>query len=231
MNIEDGWPSSVSGDSERVSTLEAALDAVGDRPSADRARLLSALCCEISFRDPLEQRLRMANEAQTIARSLDDTRVVVEVANRLAVPLEVPETFENRLIESAEILPVAEELRDPVLLFWALSHRSVVSCQAGLVDEAERCVSRMHECAVQLGHPFLRFVATTRQATILLLRGRLDESEQLADAALALGTELGRSSAFELYSARNWPTFVPSRAGFASSCRCWSRSSPRGPTT
>ena len=202
MNIEDGWPSSVSGDSDRVSALEAALDAVGDGPSANRARLLSALCCEISFGTPLEQRLRMASEAQTIARSLDDTRVVVEVANRLAVPLEVPETFENRLIESAEILPVAEELRDPVLLFWALSHRSVVSCQAGLVDEAERCVTRMHECAVQLGHPFLRFVATTRQATILLLRGRLNESEQLADAALALGTELGRSSAFELYSAQ-----------------------------
>ena len=59
-------------DVEKVDVLEAALDALPDTDSPERARLLATLCSEITYHSPLERRLALADEAKAIARRLGD---------------------------------------------------------------------------------------------------------------------------------------------------------------
>src|SRR5262249_5690010 len=68
-----GW-TSVTGavDDERVELTEAALAAVGPQSIAERARLLAPLAAEVLFTGDHVWRLDLADEAEALARRLDD---------------------------------------------------------------------------------------------------------------------------------------------------------------
>ena len=54
-------------DAERVEVIEAALDALPNTDSPERARLLATLSTELQYDSPLERRLALAEEAKAIA--------------------------------------------------------------------------------------------------------------------------------------------------------------------
>ena len=82
-------------DEARIATLDAALAAVGDGDSADRARLLAAQGAELMYSRQWDRRVRLSDEALAIARRLGDREALTTVLNLRFVTLLAPETLDR----------------------------------------------------------------------------------------------------------------------------------------
>ena len=181
---------SVSGavDAEKVAVLEAALRAVGDADSRERARLLATLAVELTFSGQWERRVAISDEAVAIARRLGDPMTLSRVLTMRFVPTWMPQTLEERQVSSAEALRLADELGDPWTQLHAARWRFVGLVQAGALGEAGPVLERELKLARALGDPTSRWLSTYDRGTLALIAGRLDEAEELADEAFATGS-------------------------------------------
>ncbi len=190
-----GWTSSVGAvDSDKVEVLEMALARLpGDQP--DRARVLATLCSELAYGSPLERRQALADEALAIAESCGDDAIIVWVLIHIFDPLFVPSLLEQRRIQSADAVARAERIGDPFMLFMAATQATAAAGAAGDIDDADRCLEIMRSVADQLSQPMVDWTLTFMCAGRALLAGDIDEAEQLATAALELGTDSGQPDA------------------------------------
>ncbi len=141
----DGGLSAALGylDEEKVARLEGALALAGEADSPTRAILLARLCSELTFGAPLERRAELADQARSMARRLGDPAILLEVLNTIQYTLDVPETLEDRLQETAQAVELSERVGNPALSFWAAWLRSVATMQAGLPAELEESMQVM----------------------------------------------------------------------------------------
>lgn len=189
-----GWATSAGAvDTDKVEVLETALAHLPG-PHPDRARLLATLCSELAFGAPLERRQALADEAVAIAEACGDDSVIVWV-NRIFDPLFVPSLLEERRTQSADALARAERIGDPFVLFLAAGYVVIAAGAAGDIDEIDRCLEIMRSAAAQLDQPQLNWQHMAFRAARALLAGDTDQAEQLATAALQLGTDGGQPDA------------------------------------
>ncbi len=191
---------SVSGDvdTERVEVLQAALGAVGDAESSERARLLARLCSEFAYQ-PLEERLALAQEAKTTARNLGDPGTLVAVTADCSLPLRVPSTLGGQLADIREAMEIAEQIGDPFGAFWASVWTYVDATIAGDFELAERAEDVVRAISGRLQEPTMVWAQTTQEASLALRRGESDRGEELATKALEIGTASGEPDAFTWY--------------------------------
>ena len=83
-------------DQGRMATLDSALAIVGHDDSSARARLLAIQAAELMYSEEWEHRLRLSDEALTIARRLDDVHALSGVLNLRFVTLLAPGTLSER---------------------------------------------------------------------------------------------------------------------------------------
>ncbi len=164
---------------EKVDILESAL-AVSPQGSPSRARVLAALCNELSFGSTVEHRQELADEALAIARPLDDPSTLVDVSIRLAFPLDLPETRVIRLEATTETLQLADKMDDPVARYWSYMNHSFAALQAGRRADADRSVAAMVSLSDGLGQPWLRWISGFRQALSAVLDGDHAAAERFA---------------------------------------------------
>ena len=181
-------------DTERVAALEAALEAVGLDDTPTRARLLATLGLELTYTADPERRVHLADEALAIARVCGEavTLAHVLVQRFLTIPfVNLPE----RLDISAELIPLAESLGDPVITAQALLLRCRCLFEAGDIEGADRALDAAARLADDLAQPTLRWqvglVATART----ILAGDLEEGERRAQAGFELGQATGQGDA------------------------------------
>src|SRR5439155_9420410 len=106
-------------DDERMATLAAALELVGENDSALRARLLAHLAVELSFGADAERRVSASDQALAIARRIDDRAVLAEVMVLRSYAIVGPELQAERLPLTDQQLALAQELGDPALELMA----------------------------------------------------------------------------------------------------------------
>jgi class 3 adenylate cyclase/tetratricopeptide (TPR) repeat protein len=181
-------------DTEKVAVLEAALERLPAN-HRDRALALATLCSELSYGSTFERRLALAEEAIAIAESSGDDATVVRVLNSVSLPLSVPPQVEQSLDRTAEAIARAEQLDDPVLLFWAVDRRAIAALHAGDIDEYHCDIERRSTLAEQLGQPVMQWSAAYGRAWAAQTAGDLDLAEQLATEALQVGAEGGQPDA------------------------------------
>jgi DNA-binding SARP family transcriptional activator len=189
-------------DDERIAMLDAAIEAIGERASPERARLLATLAAELSFAGGLERRRALADEALRLARSGGDRRTLCRVLWTRFVPIWVPATLEERLSNSDESVRLADELGDRFEQFNAIHWRAVALVQAGRLEEANRDVEREQRLGEGLGEPTTRWLSTYDRANLAIISGRLDEAEQLANRALEIATESKQPDALPFYASQ-----------------------------
>jgi tetratricopeptide (TPR) repeat protein len=194
---------SVSGevDDERVEVIQAALEAVGETESRERARLLARLCSELAYR-PLEERLSLAHEAKTMARHLGDPGTLVAVTNDCSLPLRVPATLDGQFADIREAVEIAEQIGDPLGEFWASAWAYIDATRAGDFDLAERCLATGKMISARLQEPTMLWVQSFQAASLFLRRGEADQAEELATKALELGSASEEPDAFTYYSSQ-----------------------------
>jgi class 3 adenylate cyclase len=188
-------------DAEKVEILETATDLLA-ADSSERALVLATLCSELAHGCPLDRRQRLADEAVAIAESLGDDAVVVRVLNHLHVALQVPSLLELSLNRTADALIRAERIGDPVQMFWAAQWRAEASARAGDVAEMNRCIAIVGSIAEQLDQPLFTWDYTFVSSLPAQIAGDTDRAEQLAMAALKIGTDCGQPDAAIIFGAQ-----------------------------
>jgi DNA-binding SARP family transcriptional activator len=196
-----GWASRAGAlDGERVALLEAALLAVGEHPTATRARLLSVLAAELAFTDDLERRRALSDDAVAIARTLDDPRTLAQVLSCRFDAVRVPDTAAQRDRSTTESLALTEGFDDPIAHWFAVTDRLTVAAELGYRDEVDRRLAEEVELADEL-QGYQRWIALVHQAWRALVAGRFDDCESYADRGLEIGLDTGQPDAFVLYAA------------------------------
>lgn len=191
-------------DTERVAVLEAAIEALGVVDSPTRARLLATLALELLYAGDRKRLLMLADEALALARKLDDAAALADVLLSRPFTISEPDTFDERLALTAELLGLTEHLADPVTRAQALWLRYGVTMERGDVVEADRCLDEYERLADELGHAFLRYFALFIRGCRVLVAGRVDEADRLAAAALAHGEATGQPDAPVLFTAQQF---------------------------
>ncbi|MGO8871887.1 MAG: ATP-binding protein [Acidimicrobiales bacterium] len=197
-----GW-FSASGviDASKVAVLEAALRALADDDSPERALLLATLCSELSF-GPVERRRALAEEAKAMARRLADPATTLRVLNLVNDPLQFPSALDERMADAIEALALAEALGDPEALYLAASGGQINAVQAGEFELAGRCLESMQSLSARLRQPTLMWMTSFKEAGQAIMSGDPERAEELVNVAFQIGTDCGQPDAFAIYASQ-----------------------------
>jgi DNA-binding SARP family transcriptional activator len=187
-------------DAERVATLEAAIERLGDRDGRRRARLLAQLQLEQSFAVSLAERRRLSDEALRLAERSGDADTLAHVLWARHAVLWVPDLLDEHRANAARLARVAAELNDPVARFWAACDAVLTSMWAGDIERVDLGLETMGRIVDRVGQPILRWVRLWYGAWRAHLAADLDEAEGLALAAAQVGAESGQPDAAAFYA-------------------------------
>ena len=188
-------------DDERVEILEAAAARLGPH-DLRRAEVLTLLAMELSFAGQTPRRIELAHEGLRLARAGSDLDTLMRVVDRYLFAIWLPETLDERLELSGELLELAEGVRDPLRRQMAYNRRIYYVIEAGRGADADVIAQGMRDIAAEVAQPFIQWVSLYQSAMIAQMHGRLDEAEGLLDDAVAVGTEGGEPDALLLYAAQ-----------------------------
>jgi class 3 adenylate cyclase len=198
------WSSAGTVDHERVATLEAALAAVGEAPTAVRARLLATLGIELSFTPDRARRVHLSDESLRIARSVGDAGTLAHVLMTRTYTINAPDTLAERLAGTAELLTLAEGLGDPLVEFMAHFLRARVAFEAGQIGDAAPHLRRAHTLAAELGQTTLHWMVGWAMVGHLLLAGHIDDADRVVHETHELGRSSGQPDADALFIVGRW---------------------------
>ncbi len=188
-------------DEENVAVLESALEMAPPGDSPERAVLLATLCSELAY-GPLDRRLELSRESTDMAERLGDPATLIDVLNLQQLPLNIPSTLADRLPKSAKAVALAEELNEPVRLFWAMHFDRNNAIQHGDFERATHHLGVMKELSERLRQPMMVWVSTYHEAVESLVVGDHERGEELANLALEIGTDSAQPDAFAFYGAQ-----------------------------
>lgn len=186
-------------DEDRTAMLEAALDAQGPEETTLRARLLANLGVEVVYGPDRDRRHHLSAEALAMARRLGEPRTLAHVLLARIVAIWGPDSVQERMAATEELLAVAAGLDDPVRVCLGYAHRFIAAMEAGEVAVADRCLDKAEQLADELGQPTLRWLAMILRANRVLSVGLIRESEHVAAQAFELGRSAGHPDAFLYY--------------------------------
>jgi class 3 adenylate cyclase/tetratricopeptide (TPR) repeat protein len=185
-------------DTDRVAVLEAALDAMSDDDSAERALLLATLCQEV-IHGPFEERRELADRAKAMGGRLGDPGTMVRVLNLIDYPIQVPSTLGERVANTTEALMLAESLGDPECLYWASFFRRTSALQEGAFEDAAHCLEALRAVSERLQQPIHLWRMAYCEASNAMVAGDPDKAEEFANLSLQLGMDSGQPDAFAFY--------------------------------
>ncbi|HYZ80266.1 MAG TPA: AAA family ATPase [Solirubrobacteraceae bacterium] len=187
-------------DTARVALIEAALDAIGPRDSADRARLLATLSAELTFAGDWRRRKALSDESLELATRLGDPMTLSEVLSHRFITIWTPETLAQRIDDTERELAIAQEIGNPLAVFRAMHWRAAAAVEAGELDLAAELVKAESEVADRLQRPTASWLAAYDRSTQALMHGLLDEAERSAEDAFRIASESEQPEALAFYA-------------------------------
>jgi hypothetical protein len=182
-------------DHDRIAVLQAALDALGESASADRAQLLANLALELTWSAQRVRRVAMSDEALAIAGAVDDPAVLADVLAARFYTILAPATLHERLANTAELLEVANAIGDPAIINRATWLRCRAATEAGDLAEVDRCLEILEPLSAELPDWSVRWLVDAARAGRELLAGRLAEAGDIATGTLEIGRAAGQPEA------------------------------------
>ena len=134
---------------------------------------------------------RTATKPSRPRGQLGDDGLLAEVLSGRLYVLWAPDTAEERLATSAQIIELAVRTGDVRRELDGRMWRFIALLEFGRMAEAEVELGRYERLAERSGQPEFLFFARSRRSTLAALRGRFDEAQQLAQAAYELAVTAG----------------------------------------
>lgn len=182
-------------DSERLAVLDAALVAVGESDSADRAKLITRRISEVIYFEDPNDLYADFNTALDIAHQLGDPQLVAFVIVSGFLAITTPDRLAERQLLADEALAAAQAAADPILEYWALVFRSFAAIQACDVAVAQESRRQRIAISERLGQPMLTWVTAYLEVVDAFIRGDLDDATDLAESAAQIGRASGQPDA------------------------------------
>jgi tetratricopeptide (TPR) repeat protein len=186
-------------DRELESVLTDALQVVGDADMRLRARLLARRAV---IAEGAVDRQTHSDQAVRAARELGDDLLLAEVLSARLFVLWAPDTAQERLETSSEIIDLAVRSGDVRRELDGRMWRLGALLEFGRVAEAEAELNRYEYIAERLGQPEFLFFARSRRCTLSTMRGRFDEAERLTREAHALAVDAGLPDALNVFTSQ-----------------------------
>ena len=195
-----GWTDAGAVDDALISLLEEALDRLPVEDSPLRAMVIGRLATELYFAPGShERRLRLTNEALTMARGFDDQAALAAVLMCAHFGLWVPGNEDIRLAIAKEMVAVGEALGDVEVQMGAWGWLATNLWEHGDADGARAAVARLTELAHRLRMPDSLWMAGVSNTCIALFEGRLDDALAMMDETLAWGERTQTATAIQMY--------------------------------
>jgi predicted ATPase/class 3 adenylate cyclase len=176
----------LASDALLVPLIEEALDALGERDSALRARLL-ALLAALIHQDSPERGASLSQEGVEMARRLGDSATLAYALAGRQRAVWNPENLGERLAIATEIVCLAEEVGDKEFALVAHCQRHTCLIELGDLAAAAPDLEAHDRLAEELQQHGQRRHTVQLRAMRALLAGRFEEAERLAQEGLAIG--------------------------------------------
>ncbi len=173
-----------------VGLLEEALQRLGTDDSPLKARTLAGLAHYLGVTGERKKLMVYAPQALAMARSFGDPDLVAYSLLAMSFALMGPEHAEARLALTTEVLDLATTANNLELHADGTWHRGYCLLELGDVAAADRELDLWERWAEETNQPFYLSIATMFRAMRALMRGRFEDSERLAQQALAIGQRL-----------------------------------------
>jgi tetratricopeptide (TPR) repeat protein len=190
------------GDELRATLLEAALRALPAPPSPLRVRVLARLAPELYWAHGFERADSVSAEALAMARQLQDDETLGEALDCRYYAILGPDTLEERLELSAELVRLADGTGDRRLQLRGRLWRTQDLIELGAVPEVDTEIDQHVQLARALRQPGHLWVAGYLRAMRALIEGRLEDARRLATEAFAVGQRAQIADAAAVYTAQ-----------------------------
>ena len=198
-----GWRSSHN---EPIDRLKEAATMLAESPSVLRARVLASLARELHHSLDATNRDRaqaLAQQAVDLVSAQHDPAMLAYCLLALHDAGWRQGTAAERLVVIDDMLAAATAADHGELIAQARLLRATALLELGDPEGATELDIYCRLCD-DLGHARARYGSLSRRAVIALLDGRLDETVDLAEAAFALGQQIGEPDARGVHETLMW---------------------------
>jgi len=194
-------PETGSVDAIQVGLLQEALATLSDN---DRRRpaLTALLAKSLSYSGERAHCAQLSLSALAQAREIDDPGLRAEALLACHEALAEPDYLEQRLSIGTELERLGHSHGDAGMLLRASSVRVWSSVERGDMAGADAAIETLEALAQRVREPFFRWQAIVFRAMRALLQGHVQSAEQLARAALELGSSVSAPAAYHVYCAQ-----------------------------
>ena len=194
------WTEAGLVDEHLVEVLEEALDRLSPDDRRLRSMVSARLGAELYFRPgSVERRRVLTDESIAMARQLDDASTLAYVLGACHWGMFMPGSAPEREAAAREMLSLAEASGDRNSEASARSWLFTDLIEQGDIRGGTEQAELELALAEELRQPEFLWGALVHKSALAALTGHLDEAEQLADEALALGERVGIQSAMQMY--------------------------------
>jgi tetratricopeptide (TPR) repeat protein len=166
-------------DRSAVALYEESLASLPPANTALRAELLSGLACALYWSPGDGPRVRaLADEALALARRADDPEVLAVVLNNRHLALWGPDSLDERIATSNELVAVAARSGSRRWLHDGRHRHLLDALERGDAAGARHDVAEITRLSAELRYP--GWQSAPGAALLALLEGRLDDAERLA---------------------------------------------------
>ncbi len=175
-------------DEKLLALLDEALDRIGDERTARRAALLSAKSAEMYWVDnDISESTRLVNEAIEIAREVDaPTTLAAALHRKIFIPTG-PKAAAERMAIAEEMLELGDRCGDREAVLRGHAYRLWSFLELGDVAAVDRELSLYARLAEELRMPEHSWHTYALRGMRVLLDGKIDEAERLAEQARSAG--------------------------------------------
>ncbi|MGW0201437.1 ATP-binding protein, partial [Nonomuraea sp. NPDC003201] len=194
---------SAAPDQQRIALLTEARKLVDSTDLSTRALLAAQLASELIWAPDGERRFALSDEAVALARKSGDPRTLASVLGQRSLTIIPADPLHQRHRDGDEMLEAARRTGDDLALFHAYVQRTPPVLDGGDVTRAAMLLGEADELARRLAQPHLNWLIGYSRAGLTLMQGDLAQAESEAQAALRLGSEIGRRlEAVAIYSSQ-----------------------------
>ena len=188
-------------DADRVRTLEAAVMALPD-DDPRRARVLALLALELHFAGTPARCRALAAEAIELARAAGDPVALAHTINYAFWAISRPDTLEERVRLSDELVELAVRLNDPWLSFWASIRNIMSGTDSGDRSRVGSGLQSIRELEASVPQPAIALLRRMYECAWSVIGGDLQAAEQWAIQVFEVASASGEPDALMLFGSQ-----------------------------
>jgi len=170
-----------------VRVLEEGLQRLGSEDSPLATRVLGSLALALGVMGEQERAMEYAERAVTMARLYDDPALLGSGLIGMFYALSRPEQAQQRLVVANQMVEAVKATNNSELLYQELWARAYALFEAGDVVAADQVNDEFGRWGGERNRPFTIYLVVVFRAARAAMSGRFDDSERLAQEALAIG--------------------------------------------